>query len=665
MSVAESKAKNTKKASQKKADNVQTLAPEVLKSILDATPIEYVQVRDLVISDLNARTIPYSKESVRGLAESIAAIGLLQNLVVHSMPDNQSGVACGGRRTTALALLLDEKRIQADAVIPVKRVSRDVAAAASVAENEQRAAMHPAEQITGFRTLAEMGKTPAQIGDELGFGFRHVQRMLKLSGLAPSLLKLLAEDELDVEQCQALCLENDPSRQVAVYESVKKEWGHTPAAALKRLITESEISVTDPRFIFVGREAYEAAGGAVREDLFSAQDGAATVDRVLTDSLVFEKLEQIAHEIHQKEGWSWAMGRPEAVSRHGIDANDYLLLAAPDSVFMEGDSQRLDELSDQFNALDQDSEEAQAVWSEMQLIEHAADVRAWTDELKAGAGVVVSLMKGELYVQRGVCRKADLPADEDEKESQTATGHVIHVRQPDAAEGISVPLLTKMSSERTLAVQAALMQQPEKAVALMVWRMCTSIFGGRSAQTNPFDVRVEVSHYTLTGEAPSGKEGKAYLALMTEKDRLAALLPQGWQSDFTSFFSLDGGVLMSLIAFCTACSVNGVQTRDMGHTSRSKLDGLENAIGFQLRDWWDPTKAGYFSSLKHEQIVMSLNDAGLTGAAKDAEKMKKGDAAEHAESWLKDTRWVPSWLRAPLPETPSDDTETVNTTLAA
>lgn len=665
MSVTESKAKTAKKASQKKAVNAQTLAPEVLKSILDTTPVEYVQVQNLVISDLNARIIPYSQESVRGLAASIAAIGLLHNLVVHDMPDNKSGVACGGRRTTALSLLLEDKRIQPDDVVPVKRVSREVAAAASVAENEQRAAMHPAEQITGFRTLAEMGKTPAQIGDELGFGSRHVQRMLKLSGLAPSLLKLLAEDQLDVEQCQALCLENDPSRQVAAYESVKEVWGNTPATALKRFITESEISVTDARFMFVGREAYELAGGAVREDLFSAQDGAATVDRVLVDKLVFEKLEQIAQEIHQKEGWSWAMGRPAAISRYGVDANDYLLLSAPESVFLEGDSERLDNLTDQYNALDSNSEEAQAVFSELQLIEHAADVRAWSDDLKASAGVVVSLMEGELYVQRGVCRKADLPENAGENENKTTTGNVIHVSQPDAAEGISVPLLTKMSSERTLAVQAALMQQPEKAVALMVWRMCASVFSGCSAQTNPFNLRIDVSHYSLTLDAPSGKEGKAYLALMEEKDRLEAQLPQGWKSDFTSFFSLDGGLLMSLIAFCTACSVNGVQTRDMGHTSRSPLDALEIALGFQLRDWWDPTKAGYLSSLKHNQIVMSLNDAGLTGAAKDAEKMKKGDAAEHAESWLKDTRWVPSWLRAPLPETPTDDTETDNTTLAA
>ncbi|MDV5280043.1 ParB/Srx family N-terminal domain-containing protein [Leclercia adecarboxylata] len=91
-----------KQSSRKKASPAQAIAPEVLKSILDATPIEYEKVKNLVISDLNARTIPYSKESVRGLAASIAAIGLLQNLVVHDMPDGKSGVACGGRRTTAL-----------------------------------------------------------------------------------------------------------------------------------------------------------------------------------------------------------------------------------------------------------------------------------------------------------------------------------------------------------------------------------------------------------------------------------------------------------------------------------------------------------------------------------------------------------------------------------
>lgn len=670
MSVAESKAKSPKQSSRKKASPAQAIAPEVLKSILDATPIEYVKVKNLVISDLNARTIPYSKESVRGLAASIAAIGLLQNLVVHDMPDGKSGVACGGRRTTALELLLEDSRIQPDDVVPVKRVSREIAAAASHAENEQRVAMHPAEQVTSFRTLAEMGKTPSQIGDELGFGSRHVQRMLKLATLAPSLLKLLAEDKLDMEQCQALCLESDQDRQVAVYENLMATYSCAPAHLLKRQITESEIAVTDARFGFIGREAYELAGGVVREDLFSSQEDDGTVDRLLVDTLMVEKLEKISLEIQQKEGWAWAMGRPSRINRYGTNDNDYLLLPEPDAVYNPDDSRRLDELTDQLNALDEGSDEADAALSEMNLIEHAAEVRGWTEEIRVKAGVVVSFMEGELYVQRGVCRKADLPEDESEDDKK-ASGSVISVGRVDAAEGISVPLLTKMSSERTLAVQAALMQQPEKAVALLVWRMCCSVFSGCSPQTHPFSISVSVAHSSLTREAPSGNEGPACIALMAEAARLEALLPEGWRKDFTTFFSLEGELLMSLMAYCTACSVNGVQTRDMGHTSRSPLDDLEKAIGFHLRDWWQPTKVGYFSSLTHSQIVAAMNDAGSVGPAKDAEKMKKGDAAEHAEFWMKDNRWVPAWLQGPQPEavkeTSSDDTDTDadNTTLAA
>ncbi|EIL3151851.1 chromosome partitioning protein ParB, partial [Escherichia coli] len=50
------------------------------------------------------------------------------------------------------------------------------------------------------------------------------------------------------------------------------------------------------------------------------------------------------------------------------------------------------------------------------------------------------------------------------------------------------------------------------------------------------------------------------------------------------------------------------------------------------------------------QIIAALNEAGLSGAARDAEKMKKGDAAEHAEFYMKDNRWVPGWMCPPRPQ---------------
>ncbi|EDF6972599.1 chromosome partitioning protein ParB, partial [Salmonella enterica subsp. enterica serovar Kentucky] len=178
---------------------------------------------------------------------------------------------------------------------------------------------------------------------------------------------------------------------------------------------------------------------------------------------------------------------------------------------------------------------------------------------------------------------------------------------------------------------------------------------GSGAYSKPAQISLECKHYSLTSDAPSGKEGAAFMAMMAEKARLAALLPEGWSRDMTTFLSLSQEVLLSLLSFCTACSIHGVQTRECGHTSRSPLDTLESAIGFHMRDWWQPTKANFFGHLKKPQIIAALNDAGLSGAARDAEKMKKGDAAEHAEHHMKDNRWVPGWMCAPHPQT--DTTE--------
>jgi ParB family chromosome partitioning protein len=85
----------------------------------------------------------------------------------------------------------------------------------------------------------------------------------------------------------------------------------------------------------------------------------------------------------------------------------------------------------------------------------------------------------------------------------------------------------------------------------------------------------------------------------------------------------------------------------MGHTTQSDLDGVETALRFHLRDWWQPTAANFLGLLSKNQIVAALKEAGLSDAASDAEKMKKGDAASHAEQCLSATRWVPAWMRSP------------------
>lgn len=638
MPVTKCEPETTRKASRKSAKTQET----VLSALLAQTEEVSVPLASLIKSPLNVRTVPYSAESVSELADSIKGVGLLQNLVVHALPGDRHGVAAGGRRLAALNMLAERNILPADWPVRVKVIPQELATAASMTENGHRRDMHPAEQIAGFRAMAQEGKTPAQIGDLLGYSPRHVQRMLKLADLAPVILDALAEDRITTEHCQALALENDTARQVQVFEAAcQSGWGGKPEVqTIRRLVTESEVAVAgNSKFRFVGADAFSP--DELRTDLFSDDEGG-YVDCVALDAALLEKLQAVAEHLREAEGWEWCAGRMEPVGECREDAGTYRCLPEPEAVLTEAEEERLNELMTRYDALENQCEESDLLEAEMKLMRCMAKVRAWTPEMRAGGGVVVSWRYGNVCVQRGVqLRSEDDAADDADRTEQ--------MQEKASVEEISLPLLTKMSSERTLAVQAALMQQPDKSLALLAWALCLNVFGS-GAYSKPAQISLECEHYSLTSDAPSGKEGAAFMALMAEKARLAALLPEGWSRDMTTFLSLSQEVLLSLLSFCTACSLNGVQTRECGHTSRSPLDSLETAIGFHMRDWWQPTKANFFGHLKKPQIIAALNEAGLSGAARDAEKMKKGDAAEHAEFHMKDNRWVPGWMCAPRPQ---------------
>ncbi|ECJ2353676.1 ParB/RepB/Spo0J family partition protein [Salmonella enterica subsp. salamae] len=649
MSVTNSNAKSAVKTS-RKAKNAASASNTVLSAVLAQTEEQHVPLSALVKSPQNVRIVPYSAESVRELADSIKGIGLLQNLVVHALPDGLYGVAAGGRRLAAMNLLATENTIPPDWPVRVKVVPDNLATAASLTENGQHLEMHAAEQIAGFRAMAAEGKTPAQTGDLLGYSPRHVQRMLKLAGLAPVILEALAADKITTEHCQALALEDNPDRQVQVYEAACREgWNNKPEVrVIRNLITDSQVStLNNSKYTFVGEKAF--SGDEIRADLFSDEQGG-FVDKLALDTALLEKLQWVAECLKEAEGWAWCAGRMEPVSRYGEDTAVYRIQDEPDAVYTEQEHQRLDELQELYDENQTASDETDTMESEIEAIECAAQLRAWTLEMRAQSGMVVSWRHGEICVQRGVSLREQ--AETEDEPAQVP----VYERQPEPVDEISVPLLTRMCAERTLSVQAALMQQPEKSLALLAWTLCLNVFSS-GAYNRPAQISLNCKHYSLTKDAPSGESGVAFVTLSQEGKRLETLLPEGWTQDFTTFFTLSAKDLTALLSFCTACSLDGMQMRGAGGTTRSPLDKLETALAFHLRDWWQPTKADFFTGLKKPQIIAALNEAGLTGAARDAEKMKKGDAAELAEDKMRDNRWVPVWMRAPDAEKSPSDAE--------
>ena len=229
-------------------------------------------IRDIPLSQLelspdNVRKTPADASAFTELKASIAAHGLLENLIARAMKPGTDGIAryaviAGGRRLAAMQALADEGALEEDHPVPCRMIGGIVAAEeVSLAENSVRAAMHPADQVEAFRRLADAGSTAAAIAARFGVSERTVEKRLRLGNAAPVLLEAYRAGEIDLETLMAFAVTTDQARQNAVWETVSQQ-GYRPGAwQIKRLLTEDRVPATSAIARFVGIEAYEATGG--------------------------------------------------------------------------------------------------------------------------------------------------------------------------------------------------------------------------------------------------------------------------------------------------------------------------------------------------------------------------------------------------------------------
>ena len=152
--------------------------------------IRNIPLSQLELSPDNVRKTPADASAFAELKASIAAHGLLENLIVRAMgPGSGSAgryaVIAGGRRLAAMQALAAEGALNADHPVPCRLIGGIVAAdEVSLAENTVRAAMHPADQVEAFRRLADAGSTSAAIAARFGVSERTVEKRLRLGNAA-------------------------------------------------------------------------------------------------------------------------------------------------------------------------------------------------------------------------------------------------------------------------------------------------------------------------------------------------------------------------------------------------------------------------------------------------------------------------------------------------
>jgi hypothetical protein len=90
-----------------------------------------------------------------------------------------------------------------------------------------------------------------------------------------------------------------------------KDNSYIQSYTVRRLLTESAVALDCDLGLFVGAEAYEAAGGTITRDLFSGDDDGFMDDAALVRRLAIEKLEAKAAELRPQWAWTKAVLDPE------------------------------------------------------------------------------------------------------------------------------------------------------------------------------------------------------------------------------------------------------------------------------------------------------------------------------------------------------------------
>jgi ParB/RepB/Spo0J family partition protein len=374
-------------------------------------PLSQLQPRR---SKRNARTTP--RLSIPELAASISRVGLLQNLIVILAVDGeQYEVVAGDRRLTALKLLAKKKRIAADHDVPCLLVPDASARTVSLAENLLREQMHPADQFEAFAALVKEGRPIEDIAADFGVSPLTVQRRLKLANVSPRLMTDYRAGAVTLEQLMALTITDDHAAQEAAYYSAP-EW-QRGASALRERLTEREIDATHPLVRFVGLNAYTAAGGGIRRDLFADDDsGTYLTDAALLETLVRGKLDALAEDV-RGEGWAWVEAVP-----HMSHADRQTFQNAPRQrreptarearriASLQGRLDKIDmTLEEAYDAEDEDQvatleERREQVAGELEAIEDA--LQGYAPDVRAVAGAIVTLdREGEAVIHRGLLRE--------------------------------------------------------------------------------------------------------------------------------------------------------------------------------------------------------------------------------------------------------------------
>ncbi len=618
--------------------------------------IGYYTSDQLYRSTYNVRPAPADiKADVRQLAALIAHQGLLQNLIGFIDAEGKIAVVAGERRRNAINLNIEEGVFPEDFAIPVLIITEAEATAVSLAENSGRKDMHHADLSEAIMKLKKAGASVSDVAVCFGLDEMIVRRRLRLADLSPVIFDLYRKDEMSFEQIVPYTLVDDHAKQEAALSVLGPK---APAWKVRDMLTAQKVDIRRSAIAqFVGIEAFEQAGGVIVRDLFSVDGGGYIEDVALLEKLAFAKLEPEA-EAQRVRGFAWVDVKLSVTSG---DLEQYASArwttrepTAEEAAELEKITAMRIDLETQIDALENSDEEHDhdkhaALSDELSNAYDAENViceklNVIIDEDKPLAGALVFIDGGKVNVRAGLIKPEDKKKMAKLKRSDvqgdtTSSGGDVENAKVRAVH--SEALMHNLTTHRTLALRAELMDRPDVAIVLVTHKlMCRAFSTELHSYHRGTMSSMSWDYAVLDKEAEAGKAGQALAARRAE---IWAMLPQGTNPEklLTWLLEQDQATVWKMFAYCSALSFDA--------TARKEAEKCEyfapvaNVLSLDMANWWEAGE-DYFGRVNLARIVEVVKTASTEVAAK-MEKMKKGEAVKAAVAAMKDKRWLPDFLR--------------------
>jgi ParB family chromosome partitioning protein len=628
--------------------------------------ITYIRALDCFKSPHNVRT-QTDEVADAELEANIGETGIvLQNLIGVKVPRQRGKyeIYGGGRRLEGVHRNIASGKLPDDFMVPVLVLkSSDDAIQMSLAENYYSLRMNPADECRAFQAIIEReNKAPADLAKRLGVTEKFVLGRLRLANLAEEVFEALRSGEITLDIAKAYASTSDTGRQAKVFETLEKSYYGQNVNEIRRALAAGSYKGADPKALFIGREAYEAAGGRIDGDLFSDLATEIWRDGAIVDKLVAEKLDAAAAAMREREG----LGEVRTVAATSVPYSETFQLARITGTPVPLSDQaehRKAEIEAEIEAIeaaaneaedytDEQSDRLEALEEELGQVTEQACVVSAEDRASAIAYLVLGpngepVLHEQFYAEQAPAHGGD--ADDNDADEGDCDDEMDDESQAQGGETYSLRLRDELAMMKTELLALHVANDPRFALDLGTFIMadeaCRLGYSGM-----PSELRAKLAPARVAGFESDTPAAKAWTDLDQALDR--SWLDHGELHErYDAFCALDDAARAAWLGWVVARTLHAVPN---GQTGSSFLSHLGAKLGIDVAAWWRPTARNFFDRLTKPAILSLFEGIGGTalksryGAARkfelavSAEKLFAGEVIADADVKERATAWLPA-----------------------